>query len=119
MLVLLDLIHRNKFLSILQFLGNLLQDFLGRAYLFGPDLPIDLLDVAETSVRFKLLIDLNFSPQLLPQLNTISAVPFSLLGRPSQLSVQGFCGDFLCLLANAQRFDFDLSSLLTQTRKKT
>ena len=57
------------------------------------------------SLRFKFLIDLlkkqsrNFSfpissPQLLRQLHTISGEPSSLLERPSQVSVQGFCGDF-------------------------
>ena len=59
MLVLLNLFHRNKFFSILQFLGNVLHDLLGRVYfsipilhtsfffLYEPDLPIDLLVVAE------------------------------------------------------------------------
>ena len=59
MLVLLDLFLRNKFFSILQFLGNLLHDLNGRAYfsipfsiqadfrLSEPDLPIELLDVIE------------------------------------------------------------------------
>ena len=59
LLVLLDLFLRNKFLSILQFIGNPLHDSLGRVYssipilhtslfyLSEPDLLIDFLDVTE------------------------------------------------------------------------
>ena len=55
----LALFLRNKFFSILQFIGNILHDFLGRVclsipilhtslfHLFKPDLPIDSLIVAE------------------------------------------------------------------------
>ena len=40
-----------------------------------------------------------------------------LLGRPIQLSVQGFCGDVASLSMFAQRFGVSLSSPLAQTRK--
>ena len=116
LLVLLDLFLRNKFFSILQFLGNLLHGLLAEFqfsiqayfYLSESDLPIDLLDVTEVveiqtlawslEKRCQKFSSPNFSPQLLPQLH----FPF-----------QGFCGDFLCFSTNAQRFDIDLHSLLT------
>ena len=61
----------------------------------------------------------NFSfPSIwLPQLHTILAEPFSLLGRSVQLSAQGFCGDFHCHWTIAQRFDLNLSPSI-QTYKK-
>ena len=71
------------------------------------------------SLGFKFLIDLsksnvpNFSSQPQPQLHTIFAELLSLLGRPSQVSVQGSFGDFLCLSTNAQRLCPDLFSLST------
>ena len=44
--------------------------------------------------------------------------PISLLGRPIQLSAEGFCGDSSCLWTIAQSFDLSLSSPLTQTQKE-
>ena len=88
--------------------------------------PIDLLDVPEIieiptpdrslQKRCQNFSFPNSSPQLLPQLHTFFPEPFSLVGRPSQLSVQGFGGDFLCLSTNAQRLDLDLFSLLTEQK---
>ena len=63
------------------------------------------------SLRFKFFSDLLksnilpllfpiFSPQLQLQLRAVFAGPFTLLGRQSQLSVQGFSVDFLSLSRN-------------------
>ena len=52
----------------------------------------------------------NVSPPRLPQLCITFAEPIFLLGRQNQLSVQGFCGDFVCLSMFAQRFGHDLFS---------
>ena len=136
----LALFLRNKFFSILQFLGNLSVDFLGRAhssipilhrslfYLFEPDLPIDSLVVAEIVgtrtpdwphkepyVNFSFP---NVWPPRLPQLRIIFDETFFLVGWPIQLSAQGFWGYFLCLLTIAQRFGLDLSSLHDSDPKK-
>ena len=43
----------------------------------------------------------------------ISRLNFCLSVTEFQLSVQKFCGDLICLLTNARRFDLDLYSLLT------
>ena len=131
---------RNKFFSILQLFGNLLLDLLGRAYssipilhtscfyFSVPDLPLDLLDVVE-SFRFK--FDLRNS-NILTLLFPISrhncsfsfvqffAEPFSLLGRPSRLSVQGSSGDFLSLkecttYSSRSLFAFDCELKIVET----
>ena len=120
-----------NFLSNLPFLGNPLHDFLGRAYFSIPilhtssfclcevDLPIDLLDVAEIAeiqiidssleTQYQNFSFPNFSLQPQPQLHITFAERVAHLGRPSQLSVQGFFGDCLCLSTNAQRLCLDLS----------
>ena len=81
------------------------------------------------SLRFKFLLDLlkngvsifpNFLPRLQPQLHTVFAEPFSLLGRLSQLSVQGFFGDFLSrgmhdVLISISLFSFDWEMKMVAT----
>ena len=52
------------------------------------------------------------------RLRKFFAEPISLLGRPIQLSAEGFCGDSSCLLTIAQSFDLGLSSPLTQAQKE-
>ena len=73
------------------------------------------------SLRFKLRIGLlkssvriSLFSQFLASTSASASYSFCwailyLLGRPNQLSVQGFSGDFLCLSTNARRLDLDLS----------
>ena len=62
-----------------------------------------------------------FAPPRLPQLRTIFAEPVLLLGRPIQLSVQVFCGDFACLSQccttfwSRSLFSFDTDSKRLET----
>ena len=131
--MLLGVFLRNKFFSILQFLGNLLRDFLGRVHssfpnlhtilfhLFELDQPIDSLVVAvivgtqtpdeSHKEQYPNFSFPNVSPPRLPQLRKIFVEPSFLMGRPIQLSVHGFRGDFLCLSTNAQRLCLDLFHL--------
>ena len=134
MLVLFDLFLRNKFFSSLQLLGNLSLDFLGRTVsssfpilhtgffcLFEPEHPIEspvvavIVGIRTPDWSHKEQYP-NFSfpsvwPPRLPQLHIFLLSHFSLIRRPYQVSAQGFCGYFPCILTLAQRFGLDLSSL--------
>ena len=123
---------RNKFFLILQFLGNILLDFLGRIYfpslilhtnwfyLFELDLPIGSIVVAEIveiripgwchEEQYPNSYFSNISASTSATASYNFAEPFSLFGRPIQPFAQDFCGNFACLSTFAQRFGLDLSS---------
>ena len=131
-LVLLDLILRNKFFWIFQFLDNLWHFFLGEAYFSILVLHTGWFsfwnwsahrlawcnwirwDSKSWLISLKAMSEfLFFSSQLLPPLHTVFTESFLFLERPSQLFVQGFWKMFLYWMNGVLIL---ISSLLTELK---